>query len=291
MFSLKKTQISIDRRQKRLRQLINRVLGVKNAPILKAKYYKQRSVFKPKNLLREARRQLGVAFGSVPDFVVLDPDGDILDHLAKTGEVTLNPYWACYHTKLYEFKLGRSKLGIIGRAVGGSFAVLLAEQLFASGCKFIINITSAGKIEDNLKTPSYILVNKALRDEGTSLHYLPPADFVSIRPELLSVFSLASWRKELRVKVGSVWTTDAPYRETAGAIESAKRRGLLAVEMETASLYAFAEATSNFVISFAFVTNEMAQKGEDFEKGDSGGAIDALELIEETVGVLKQIFY
>ena len=274
-----------------MRQLINRVLGVKNAPILEAKYYKQHSVFKPKNLLREARRQLGVALGSVPNFVVLDPDGDILDHLAKAGEVTLNPYWACYHTKLYEFKLGGSKLGIIGRAVGGPFAVLLAEQLCASGCKLIINITSAGKIEDNLKTPSYIFIDKAFRDEGTSLHYLPPADFVSIRPELLSVFSLASWRKELRVKVGSVWTTDAPYRETVGAIESAKRRGLLAVEMETACLYAFAEATSNFVVSFAFVTNEMAQKGEDFEKGVSGGAINALELIEETVGVLNQIFY
>ena len=91
----------------------------------------------------------------------------------------------------------------------------------------------------------------------------------------------------MRVRVGSVWTTDAPYRETAGAIESAKSRGLLAVEMETASLYAFAEATSNFVVSFAFVTNEMAQKGEDFEKGVSGGAINALKLIEETVGELK----
>ena len=156
--------------------------------------------------------------------------------MTKANEATLNPFWACYHTKLYEFNLGGSKLGIIGRAVGGSFAVLLAEQLFASGCKLIINITSAGKIEDNLRTPSYIFVNKALRDEGTSLHYLPPADFVSIRPELLSIFSLTSWRKELRVRVGAVWTTDAPYRETPGAIESAKRRGLLAVEMETASL-------------------------------------------------------
>ena len=274
-----------------MRELINRVLGIKSAPILEAKYYKQRSVFKPKNLLREARRQLGVSLGSVPDFVVLDPDGDILDYLAKADEATLNPFWACYHTKLYEFKLGGSKLGIIGRAVGGSFAVLLAEQLFASGCKLIINITSAGKIEDNLRTPSYIFVNKALRDEGTSLHYLPPADFVSIRPELLSIFSLTSWRKELRVRVGAVWTTDAPYRETPGAIESAKRRGLLAVEMETASLYAFAEATSNFVVSFAFVTNQMAQKGEDFEKGVSGGAINALELIEETVGIIRQTFY
>ena len=103
---------------KQVEELINRVLGIKSAPILEAKYYKQPSVFKPKNLLREARRQLGVSLGSVPDFVVLDPDGDILDYLAKADEATLNPFWACYHTKLYEFKLGGSKLGIIGRAGG-----------------------------------------------------------------------------------------------------------------------------------------------------------------------------
>ena len=84
-----------------MRQLINRVLGLKSVPILEAKYYKQPSVFKPKNLLREARRQLGVSSGSVANFVVLDPDGDILDHLTKANEATLNPFWACYHTKLY----------------------------------------------------------------------------------------------------------------------------------------------------------------------------------------------
>ena len=77
-----------------------------------------------KIFFERARRQLGVSLGSVPDFVVLDPDGDILDYLAKADEATLNPFWACYHTKLYEFKLDGYKLGIIGRAVGGSFAVL-----------------------------------------------------------------------------------------------------------------------------------------------------------------------
>ena len=70
-------------------------------------------------------------------------------------------------------------MGIIGKAVGGPFAVLLAEQLFASGCNLIINITSAGRISPCLVTPSYILIDKALRDEGTSFHYLPPSRYVS----------------------------------------------------------------------------------------------------------------
>ena len=183
------------------------------------------------------------------------------------------------------------KLGIIGRAVGGSFAVLLAEQLFVSGCKLIINITSAGRVGDELETPSYILANKALRDEGTSFHYLPPSTYASISAELLKAFSSTKWREELNVSMGPVWTTDAPYRETIEAINSAKKLGALAVEMETASLYAFAEATSNFVVSFAFVTNEMAQKEKDFEKGLSGGAVNALLLIEDSLNSVKKLFH
>mgnify|MGYP001364058428 CR=1 FL=1 len=262
---------------------IKRIFFSLKTPLLTAKLYNTDSVFKPGNLLREARRQLRKPLGSIPAVVVLDPDGDILDYLLAEGEANLSQSWACYHSKLYEFSLGDQRLGIIGRAVGGPFAVLLAEQLVASGCKLIINITSAGKISENLKSPCYVLVNKALRDEGTSFHYQVPSLYASIRPELLSALSLVNWNSELSVQVGAVWTTDAPYRETSYSIDVARELGLLAVDMETASLYAFATATDNLIVSFAYVTNQMAQVEEDFEKGELSGAVGALNLIGQSV--------
>jgi purine-nucleoside phosphorylase len=85
----------------------------------------------------------------------------------------------------------------------------------------------------------------------------------------------------LRVPVerGAVWTTDAPFRETPSAIASMKTKGLLAVEMEAAALYAFAEARDKPVLCFAHVTNQMATVSGDFEKGEADGTVDALALI------------
>jgi purine-nucleoside phosphorylase len=77
---------------------------------------------------------------------------------------------------------------------------------------------------------------------------------------------------------GGAWTTDAPYRETAAQIAAMRDRGLLAVEMEAAGLYAFAEACGRRVLCFAHVTNQMGQAG-DFEKGEADGAVDTLAVL------------
>jgi len=256
-------------------------------PILNSKAHDSPSVFKPENLVREARRQLNKDAGPVPETVLLDPDGDILKWLKVNGQVELSPGWACYHTELYQFTLNGVTVGIIAQAVGASFAVLLAEQLFVSGCKLLLSMTSSGKISQTLETPGFILIDKALRDEGTSYHYLPPSDFSALNPALLSALSNAVWRQECPVHIGPVWTTDAPYRETGAAIADARKRGLLAVEMEAAALYAFAAATDNSVICFAHITNEMAQNGNDFEKGRDNGAKDALSVISTAVQHLQ----
>jgi purine-nucleoside phosphorylase len=87
----------------------------------------------------------------------------------------------------------------------------------------------------------------------------------------------------LRVLVGSSWTTDAPFRETTEAIEAARARGILAVEMEAAALYTFARARAKSVLCLAHVTNTMGQTERDFEKGESDGTIDALNVLETIV--------
>src|SRR3954470_20215031 len=93
------------------------------------------SVFRPSALLREARRQKGLASIDVPPICILDPDGDMVRQLRQSGEAKPFKDWACYHTQLDTFALAGQTVGIIGCAVGASFAVLVAEQLFASGCR------------------------------------------------------------------------------------------------------------------------------------------------------------
>ena len=99
------------------------------------KNYKEKSLFTPENLLREARRQKSIPKGRIPSICILDPDGDIVEYLQKEKRIGLDPFWACYHSRLFNFKLGRNKIGILGCAVGAPYAVLVAEEMFASGCK------------------------------------------------------------------------------------------------------------------------------------------------------------
>jgi len=251
-------------------------------PILSHKWYEHPSVFVPGNLLREARRQRAIPDGQVPRVCVLDPDGDIVRNLCATNKAKLNPYWACYHTQLYDFEYDGIELGIIGCAVGASFAVLVAEELFASGCQLLISVTSSGQILPTEPPPFFVLIEKALRDEGTSYHYLPPAHYAEINSGLLDMLNSALAEVAVPVYRGATWTTDAPFRETALAIEHACGETLLAVEMEAAALYAFAQARHKAVVCFAHVTNRMGNVERDFEKGEGDGSRDALRLIART---------
>jgi len=245
-------------------------------PILAGKDFAAPSVFEPENLLREARRQKNLPGSAVPEICLLDPDGDIVRALAETGLSHRSAGWACYHTDLYEFDQDGEHFGIIGCAVGASFAVLLAEQLFASGCRLLISMTSAGQIVEQRSPPYFILIDRALRDEGTSYHYLPPAEFAEADEELVQAAMSAFAAARQPMNRGASWTTDAPFRETAAAIECCRERNILAVEMEAAGLYAFARARRKPVLCFAHVTNQMAVTEGDFEKGEADGSSASL---------------
>ena len=252
---------------------------VATPPILLNKQYAEPTVFTAENLLREARRQKSLPQVRVPSICVLDPDGDIVRWLVRTQNLKRDPGWACYHTDLYVFTHEAIRYGIVGCAVGASFAVLVAEELFAAGCELLISVTSAGQIAPIGAPPYFVLIEKALRDEGTSYHYLPPADFSHLAPELLSMLSEVPSPSPVTLYRGATWTTDAPFRETESAIASCRELGILAVEMEAAALYAFAEARKKAVICFAHVTNQMARPEGDFEKGANGGSQDALHVV------------
>jgi hypothetical protein len=88
------------------------------AQILAGKHHAAPSAFTPENLLREARRQKGLAASPVPEVCVLDPDGDMVRRLRTTERAQLDPAWACYHTELYRVADSGIELGLVGCAVG-----------------------------------------------------------------------------------------------------------------------------------------------------------------------------
>jgi uridine phosphorylase len=162
--------------------------------------------------------------------------------------------------------------------------------MFASGCRLLLSVTSAGRIGPDLPEQAFfVLIERALRDEGTSYHYAPPDQrFARADPALAALAARALAGTGLPVLHGAVWTTDAPFRETEEAIAAAAQDGALAVEMEAAALYAFAHARQRPVICLAHVTNQMAQIEGDFEKGDADGSKDALTVLSAILLAWRQ---
>lgn len=256
-------------------------------PLFANKDHAAASVFEPRALLREARRQKGLPYIDVPGVCILDPDGDLVNHLVRSGVAQIFPTWPCYHTDLYTFRLNGQTVGIVGRAVGAPFAVLVAEQLFAAGCRMLISLTSAGQIVPVGDPPYFVVIDRALRDEGTSLHYVAPSEYAEADPELVRSASFSIEQAGLPFHVGASWTTDAPFRETINAIATARAKGILAVEMEAAALYAFARRSGAVVLCLAHVTNNMGQTESDFEKGEQDGSREALAMLQAVAAGLS----
>jgi uridine phosphorylase len=254
--------------------------------ILSNKYYNEQSVFLPENLLREARRQKNKQECNVPGICLLDPDGDLTEYLIKNNLSSINVCWACYHSTLYNFNLDSIIIGIIPCIVGSSYAVLVAEQLFVSGCKLLISVTSAGIINKADNKKKFALITSAVRDEGTSYHYLSPERPAVLNDQLVRLLNSNSSDKDQLFFNATSWTTDAPYRETQSAIDAMKKTNITCVEMEASALYALSEVKNYSIICFAHLTNSMAQTEGDFEKGEESGSLDILNLVSYVLSIV-----
>jgi uridine phosphorylase len=225
------------------------------------------SAFTPEALINAVRAERGVSAEPVPPVCLLDFDGDLTDWLVKTCGARSWPSWACFHTTMYSFEVDGYLCGIVPRTIGGPYSVLVAEQLRVSGARVILGLTSAGRVSPSLPVPSLVVATSAIRDEGTSYHYLPPGRVVTASSGLPELLKTELQGLRLPIAQGLLWTTDAPYRETREELAEHAGVGALAVEMQAASLFAFAEARGATVGVVAHVTNAIDHKAELFDKG------------------------
>jgi uridine phosphorylase len=236
------------------------------------------SVFLPGNLLDGARRYKNLPKDEVPPACLLDMDGELVERLVSSGRAVVDPAWPCFHTRLYRWQVGSAEVGIVAGTVGAPFAVLVAEELFVSGCEVLVSISSAGLVSPAARPPFFVIIERALRDEGTSHHYLAPARYAEAKPELIAAVAQALAGTATPVLKGASWTTDAPFRETAALIADRRAEGILSVEMEAAALLAMGRALDRPVVCLAHVTNTMATSEDDFEKGGHDGQEEALDV-------------
>ncbi len=225
------------------------------------------TAFCPEDLVNAVRQQRGAGNGLIPPLDVLEFDGDLIDKLIARGEVRRCENWPCFHTQMWLWPKDEPLCGIVARTIGGPYTVLIAEQMAVCGVKAVVGLASAGRIGQSLPLPGIVVADEAVRDEGTSLHYLPAAETVRGDRNLAEALTAAMQPIGLPVRQGLIWTTDAPYRETRSQINHWASRGVLAVEMQAASLFAFGQARGVSTGLVAHVTNAIDHDGDPFHKG------------------------
>jgi uridine phosphorylase len=228
--------------------------------------------------MEAVRATRGVDTAPLPPVCVLDFDGDLWDGLAADGAPPVSS-WACFHTRMLGVTVDGTACGVVPRTIGGPYAVLVAEQLHAAGVRVIVGLTSAGRVSPTLPLPCLVVADQAVRDEGTSLHYLPPSRVVATPTPGLAASLATVLGGVAGVQRGLVWTTDAPYRETAAQLREWAEAGALAVEMQAAALFAFGQRRGAHVGVVAVVSNSVGTDAEQFDTGDHDDRVALLHAI------------
>jgi uridine phosphorylase len=145
--------------------------------------------------------------------------------------------------------------------VGAPLAAGMLEELIALGCRKFIACGGAGVLDREIAVGRILVPTVAVRDEGTSYHYLPPAREVAASPQ--GVAAIEAVLKGHRIDYVEVktWTTDAPYRETPAMVARRRAEGCLTVEMEAAAFFAVARFR-------AVVLAQMLYAGDDVSGAD-----------------------
>jgi uridine phosphorylase len=172
--------------------------------------------------------------------------------------------WKGYR-EVYRGSAGAGRVTIARTPFGAPGCVALAEELAAFGTKRIIFMGYCGSLQPRVRAGDIIVPTEAIREEGTSYHYLPPDVAVQPHQEILEVIAGCLERKKIAYHQGPIWTTDAIYRETKGKVKKYQSKGVLGVEMELAALFAFGMAKKIAVGGLLVVADELsAEKWHPF---------------------------
>jgi uridine phosphorylase len=219
-------------------------------PILSEKY-KLPSFLSAEQMIEFRRKHGGLGDVKAPNGVILCLYKGVMKRFAWK--------YPSRHVKSFLgdlYLLGRSsgKVGVMGNfGIGAPAVTSLAEEMIAWGTKQIVILSLAGGLQVDLQPGSVIICDRAIRDEGTSYHYLPPARDVGASFALVSSIKQVLEKRGIPHNTGATWSTDAPYRETREEAKLFQGEGIKAVDMESAGLFAVAqikgiEAASAFVI-------------------------------------------
>lgn len=179
----------------------------------------------------------------LPEHCVISFFSEVLEKVAAEhkARVAAEINWESGPHRLYEINYRGRRLAFFHPGVGAPLAAGLMEEVIAMGCRKFIACGGCGVLEKDIAVGNLVVVSGAVRDEGVSYHYLPPAREVEAQPEGVQALTRLLIERKIPHRVGKAWTIDAVYRETPRRIAARRAEGCLVVEMEAAALMAVSQ--------------------------------------------------
>jgi uridine phosphorylase len=178
----------------------------------------------------------------VPRHCVLCFFQDVIDELVRNGARLIHAErWETGNHPIYELDFNGRRLAVMHPRVGAPVSAAMLELMIALGARKFIACGGAGVLDSKIAVGHIIVPNSAVRDEGTSYHYLPPSREVAPHPRALAAIEKTLRRNGMEYIVAKTWTTDAILRETRARMLARRREGCLTVEMEAAAFFAVAQ--------------------------------------------------
>lgn len=174
-----------------------------------------------------------------------------------------------------------------GFGIGAPVIAGLVDEFAALGVKQLALIGMAGGLQENLSAGSIVLSTGAIRGEGVSRHYLPPAEIVESSNEMAQGVSAILTKQNHPHSSGLTWTTDAPFRELRKDVLAHQNKGVLAVDMEAAAMLAVAKANGLPALASFSIADTLANGLWNMSKDLRPAQLGLSVLFEAVLGYLS----
>ena len=215
-----------------------------------------------------------LALPSVPERGVLCFFQEVIAEACGEGRATEvgRLTWEHGSHPLYELRVDDDRVLVLHPGVGAPMAAGLLEEAIAAGCRAFVACGGAGAVAPGLALGHVVVPSAAVRDEGTSYHYLPPGREVATAPADLAAAVAVLEEEDVPHVVGKTWTTDAPYRETRAKIARRRDEGCITVEMETAAFLAVARFRGVRFAQYLYAGDDLSGEAWDHRRWQTSSA-------------------
>jgi uridine phosphorylase len=217
-----------------------------------------------------------VPLAHAPEHAVLCLFGEVTERLARDGAPILWELKAAHGAHpVFGIEFDGHPVAVFHPGVGAPLAGSFLEEAIECGCRKFVGIGMAGGLVPGLTIGHVTVPTAAVRDEGTSYHYLPASRRVEPAADAVRAVENVLRRHDVPYVAGATWTTDAPYRETRGKVQRRVTEGCITVEMEAAALFAIARFRQ-VPLGMIFMTSDDLS-GEEWDRSGFDANIDTRE--------------